>query len=244
MLSGIVNPDASLRVQFSPSVDALPKASEHLGEIFVVGPVGNSGNAYEEYIAIHTPSYDNEYTWELVGGGNTSIDLSNYVTNSELQNQLQQTSENIKSWVNHQNYATTSEVDKKIEEASLNIDVDLSDYYTKEEIDNKGFITSIPSHYITEVDLNRSTNTIIEYIDEKNNYQDSIISSKQSTLISGQNIKTINGQDILGEGNIEIVGDDVDLTNYYTKEEIESKNYLTNETIDTLVLDGGETEFK
>ena len=63
-------------------------------------------------------------------------------------------------------------------------------------------------------------------------------------MISGQNIKTINGQDILGEGNIEIVGDDVDLTNYYTKEEIESKNYLTNETIETLVLDGGETEFK
>ena len=63
-------------------------------------------------------------------------------------------------------------------------------------------------------------------------------------MISGQNIKTINGQDILGEGNIEIVGGDVDLTNYYTKEEIESKNYLTNETIDTLVLDGGEIAFK
>lgn len=131
-----------------------------------------------------------------------------------------------------------------IKEASLNGDVDLSDYYTKEEIDNKGFITSIPSEYITERELNISNNTIIEYIDGKNNYQDSIISGKQSTLISGQNIKTINGQDILGEGDIEIVGGDVDLTNYYTKEEIESKNYLTNETIGTLVLDGGETEFK
>lgn len=131
-----------------------------------------------------------------------------------------------------------------IKEASLNGDVDLSDYYTKEEINNKGFITSIPSEYITERELNISNNTIIEYIDEKNNYQDSIISSKQSTLISGQNIKTINGQDILGEGDIEIVGGDVDLTNYYTKEEIESKNYITNDNINTLVLDGGEIEFK
>lgn len=84
VLSGIVNPDASFKVQFSPSVDALPKASEHLGEIFVVGPVGSSGNAYEEYIAIHTPSYDEEYAWELVGGGDTSIDLTNYVTKDEL----------------------------------------------------------------------------------------------------------------------------------------------------------------
>lgn len=131
-----------------------------------------------------------------------------------------------------------------IENASLSGDVDLSDYYTKDEIDNKGFITSIPSHYITERDLNVSNNTIFEYIDEKNDYQDSIISNKQSTLISGQNIKTINGQDILGEGNIEIVGGEVDLTNYYTKDEIESKEYITEDDIKTLVLDGGEIEFK
>lgn len=86
VLSGIVNPDASFKVQFVGSVDDLPEASEHLGEIFVVGPVGNSGNAYEEYIAIHTPSYEEKYIWELVGGGNTSVDLSNYVTKNDLTN--------------------------------------------------------------------------------------------------------------------------------------------------------------
>ena len=221
VLSGIVNPDASLRVQFSPSVDALPKANEHIGEIFVVGPIGNSGNAYEEYIAIHTPSYDEEYTWELIGGGNTSIDLSNYVTKTELQ----QTSEVIKAWVTNQGYTTASEVSKMIENASLNEDVDLSNYYTKDEINNKGFISSIPSEYVTDSELKKA------------------ISYKQDRLVSGQNIKTINGQDILGEGNIEIVSE-VDLTNYYTKEEIESKNYITEDDIKTLVVDGEETEFK
>lgn len=220
VLSGIVNPDASFKVQFSPSVDALPKASEHVGEIFVVGPIGNSGNAYEEYIAIHTPSYDEEYTWELVGGGNVSIDLSNYVTKTELQNQLQQTSEVIKTWVTTQDYTTTAEVNKMIEAASLSGDIDLSDYYTKDEIDNKGFITSIPSEYITESELSNVTEQLKSYIDEKNNYQDSKIASKQNTLISGQNIKTINGQSILGEGNIEIVGGETDLTNYVTKDEL------------------------
>ena len=47
--------------------------------------------------------------------------------------------------------------------------------------------------------------------------------SKQATLVSGTNIKTINSQSILGEGNIEISGGDVDLTNYYTKTETDTK---------------------
>lgn len=131
-----------------------------------------------------------------------------------------------------------------IENASLSGDVDLSDYYTKDEIDNKGFITSIPSEYVVESELTNTTKQLKAYVDEKNNTQDSAINSKQATLVSGQNIKTINGQDILGDGNIEIVGGEADLTNYYTKEEIESKEYLTEEDVKTLVLDGGETEFK
>ena len=246
VLSGIVGSTENIgfKVGFSPNVESLPPADKHIGEIFVVGPVGNSGNAYEEYIAIHTPSYNEEYTWELIGGGNTSIDLSNYVTKSEFQNRIQDTYESIKTWVNNQNYTTASEVNKMIENASLSGDVDLSDYYTKDEIDNKGFITSIPSEYVVESELSNATKQLKAYVDENNNKQDSVINSKQAALISGQNIKTINGQDILGEGNIEIVGGEVDLTNYYTKEEIESKEYITEDDIKTLVLDGGETEFK
>ena len=47
--------------------------------------------------------------------------------------------------------------------------------------------------------------------------------NKQPTLVSGTNIKTINNQSILGEGNLEITGGDVDLTNYYTKTEADGK---------------------
>ena len=46
---------------------------------------------------------------------------------------------------------------------------------------------------------------------------------KQPTLVSGTNIKTINNKSILGEGNLEIIGGDVDLTNYYTKTETDTK---------------------
>ena len=215
VLSGIVGTaeNNGFKVGFSPNVESLPAADKHIGEIYVVGPVGSSGNAYLEYIAIHTPSYSQEYTWELVGGG-TTMDLSNYVTKEELSNK---------------NYLTS---------------LDLNNYYTKQEIEDKDYLTKIPEEYITKSELNDLKQDILKEVNASINLQNSVISSKQNILISGQNIKTINGQDILGEGNIEIVGDDVDLTNYYTKEEIESKNYLTNETIETLVLDGGETEFK
>ena len=57
-------------------------------------------------------------------------------------------------------------------------DVDLSDYYTKEETN------TILESYATETELQ--------------NYQ--------PTLVSGENIKTINNQSILGEGNITIEG--------------------------------------
>ena len=46
---------------------------------------------------------------------------------------------------------------------------------------------------------------------------------KQPTLVSGTNIKTINGNSILGEGNLVIGGGVIDLSNYYTKTETDTK---------------------
>ena len=48
------------------------------------------------------------------------------------------------------------------------------------------------------------------------------INSKQDTLVSGTTIKTVNGESILGEGNITIEGGSADLTDYYTKTEIDN----------------------
>ena len=49
--------------------------------------------------------------------------------------------------------------------------------------------------------------------------------NKQDTLISGENIKTLNNESLLGSGNIEI---EVDLSDYYTKEETYSKGEVDN----------------
>ena len=72
--------------------------------------------------------------------------------------------------------------------------------------------------------------------------------TKQDILISGTNIKTINGLSLLGEGNIVINGagstggESTDLSNYYTKQEIDDKitdvstyvfdNYYTIQEVD------------
>lgn len=49
--------------------------------------------------------------------------------------------------------------------------------------------------------------------------------NKQDTLVSGENIKTLNNESLLGSGNIEI---EVDLSDYYTKEETYSKAEVNN----------------
>jgi hypothetical protein len=48
-----------------------------------------------------------------------------------------------------------------------------------------------------------------------------LANGKQDKLVSGTNIKTINGESLLGEGNIVISGGESDMSNYYTKEEID-----------------------
>lgn len=106
----------------------MPEASEHLGEIFIVGPIGESGNAYSEYIAIHTPSYDEEYTWELIGGGNVSVDLSEYYTKTESDEKYQ-----LKG-----DYLTSIP----------------DEYITETELESKKYLTSIPDTYVTEDELN------------------------------------------------------------------------------------------
>ena len=52
------------------------------------------------------------------------------------------------------------------------------------------------------------------------------VNNKQDTLVSGENIKTINGESVLGSGNIEI-----DLSNYYNKQEIDQSQASQNANI-------------
>ena len=57
------------------------------------------------------------------------------------------------------------------------------------------------------------------------------LNKKQDVLVSGTNIKTVNGESILGNGDLTIESKDVDLTNYYTKDETYTQEEV-NELID------------
>ena len=67
-----------------------------------------------------------------------------------------------------------------------------------------------------------------------------LANGKQAALVSGTNIKTINGQSLLGSGDITISGggSSADLTNYYTKTEIDSLVGNINSVLESIINGG------
>lgn len=115
------------------------------------------------------------------------------------------------------------ELDKKLD-ASAYTPTDLSNYYTKSQTD------SLFDNYYTKEEGWAVYSTVIQdYLTEYwkgskiIDYVSNAVSTKQDTLVSGTNIKTINGQSLLGSGNIVIQGGSSDLSNYYTRAEVDDK---------------------
>lgn len=102
-------------------------------------------------------------------------------------------------------YYTKEEIDEKLDAIVAGGEIDLSNYYKKSEVDNL---------------LN-------------NKADKSELLTKQDTLISSVNIKTVNNESLLGSGNIEIQSE-TDLSDYYTKEEI-NETFATTSQVENKV---------
>lgn len=101
----------------------------------------------------------------------------------------------------------------------------IGDYVTNTELNDKGYITAIPNEYITDDELDSKgylTSIPEEYVTETE-----LI--RKGYLTEHQPIKTINGESIVGTGNITIEGggESADLSNYYTKGEIDDMHLTT-----------------
>lgn len=145
--------------------------------------------------------------------------------------QIDKMLEEIESGITSGCCITPEEVDEKIDEAISGISPDLSDYYTKEEVD--ALIPEVPSlsgyateqwvedkHYITGVDLSDyATKEEIPTVPTSN----TAFTNDAGYLTEHQPIKTINGNSLIGTGDIEIgTGGTIDLSNYYTTAETQS----------------------
>lgn len=113
-------------------------------------------------------------------------------------------------------FYTKEEIDEMLED--IEVDVDLTGYATEQWVRQQG--------YVTDSDVN-------DYVGNEIGQLEEIINTKQDKLISGTNIKTINGNDILGEGDITIEGGS-DLSNYYTKTEIDTIIGDINNILETI----------
>lgn len=158
------------------------------------------------YILLDKTNISNLNSWKRIGTviiNNNEIDLSSFVTSTELSGQLDtlkgEISTDINTKISESKTEILSEVDTKIDTALENFspgsggsggsggstggDVDLSNYVTKDEL------------------LNYSTSTEID-----NTY------AKKTDIPTIPNFKTINGQEITGEGDITIQGGGSNIT--------------------------------
>ena len=115
---------------------------------------------------------------------------------------------------------------KKVKLKNINIsNFDTNDFYTREQSDEV-FVGK-------EKGKDLSTNDFTDEYKLK-------IDNSQEKLVDGKNVKTINGQSILGAGNLELQGtggSDVDLSNYYTKEEIDDKFDNIEDVLDIIIAE-------
>ena len=110
-------------------------------------------------------------------------------------------------------YATKSDLNSKADASAI------TDMATQTWVQNQGYLTEVPSNYVTDSELTEGLagkqdigdyalksdlNTLATKEELATKADASALSSKQDTLVSGTNIKTINGETILGSGNLVI----------------------------------------
>jgi len=146
-------------------------------------------------------------TTNIVIEGGSGTDLTNYYTKTESDGKYA-----LKGDIPTDVY-TKTQVDNKLSEK-----LDVTAYTVYDDSEIKAAITNKQDkgNYV-------SASTLNNYYTKTES--DNKLANKQDKLVSGQNIKRINGQSIVGSGDITIEGggSGADMSNYYTKTEVDNK---------------------
>ena len=154
----------------------------------------------------------------ILGEGNIKIEGGSGGSGSININELTQAEYNALTQYDDDTFYVITDADKQYV-----IKSDLDNYYTKEESDDH---YDYDKHYWNDFQY---TNDNYNWIHLRNGkslrgiaiYFKTINGEK--TVGSGDiSFKTINGESLIGSGDIQIQGGSADLSNYYTKEEIDS----------------------
>ena len=113
------------------------------------------------------------------------------------------------------NYYNKTEIDDKLEDITTGGDVDLSNYYNKTESDNR-YVAKEEGKVLSSNDYTDEDKAATETIANKADKTE--LANKQDILVSGTNIKTVNGQTLLGNGNIAIDGQEIQVVNHGTND--------------------------
>ncbi|WP_273478262.1 hypothetical protein [Ignavigranum ruoffiae] len=180
-------------------------------------------------------------TSDLTGYAKTS-DLANYVKTSTLSNYALTTAlanyatkehthdEYALKDHTHENYVTQEE----LAQASLGGEVDLSGYVSKAELEDKGYLTSIPDEYVTETELSEKGYLTVETFTQTQAdelYQPIGDYATKEDLASISTGGSIDLSDYVKTSDLDNYASKDDLQGYLSNEALEqmlqSKGYLT-----------------
>ena len=185
--NAISNVNVGGNVDLFEVVQSLPTENVSDNKVYLVlDSNGSEGNTYVEYLYVNGQ-------WEELGKFKVNIDLSGYATEEWVNSQGF-----LKEHQDISNLATKSELSTKQDtindletirsgaaKGATALQSVPSEYVTETELNNKGYLTSVPDTYALKSEIPD-------------------INTKQDTLVSGTNIKTVNGTSLLGSGNIEV----------------------------------------
>ena len=177
---------------------------------------GEDGNVYIEYMYVNN-------AWEEVGKYKAAINLDPYALKTEVEAVDGRVTELSGSVLDNEVVIAAALTDLEETKADKTEIPSLNGYATEEWVNQQGFLTEVDGEFITETELTAKGYATEEWVN-----QQGFLTEVAGEFITESEL-TAKGYATESWVNEQIANVDVsdELANYYTKEEINNKGYLT-----------------